>query len=107
MSVDDFLVWSNRVLRFVAPTIEPRAALFLRRLRIGIARHINRLATKIDAGRLPVGWFAVVKLALVTHGVFSNVKRGVFLVTEDWQVRNPADPRIHRCLVQPPAAVRV
>ena len=44
------LIWPNDVLRLVAPAIEARAPHFLGRMGVGVTRHVDRLATKMQAG---------------------------------------------------------
>jgi len=70
VAVDQFLVGPQDVLRFVAPTIEPRASNLFGRLRIGIAGYVDRLAAQIHARRLRFD-SRIIKGAFVTHVILS------------------------------------
>ena len=44
------LIGPNNMLRLVAPAVEARAPHFLGRMGVGVPRHVDRLAPKMQAG---------------------------------------------------------
>lgn len=75
-AVDQFLIWSENVLRFVTPAVEATAAFLFGGLGIRISGDIDRLAAEVHAGRLRTG-VRFVERASVAHWFLRDMDAGM------------------------------
>ena len=90
------LIGAEHILRFVAPTVEPGATNFLRRLRIGIAGDVDGFAAKIHARRKQLSC-VLIKGTFVTHSILHASKLTRTLCEVDFLICNNGFAR-HRAI---------